>query len=264
MAVNPYQEVWRDITPARWALWETQERTGVFEDFNPDAYRTRAGNAATVFERQVAYLFRTQLGFLDVQRGFDGNLGGSVDAAGPISQVLVEVKAHNKGVNNAMLQQIFGAFATSLHPDLAPWSKCVVSQFGFTGALPAPPIENAISRFSVVNGQLVPQNTLAMSLVARGASLKEAIEAQRPRALMQLVAALPPAPPAPPLAPPAPPPAPTAPPPAPTAPLPAPPAPPPAPLARCAACGARHVTGFCERKKERQAAEERRGGHGGD
>lgn len=165
-----YTDIWPGKSEADWAIWNRIERTSVFEDFNPKAWeRRREGErgklqASTQFERQVAFLFRTQLGFLDVQRGFNGAQGGDVDLAGPKSRVIVECKDHSTSVNADFLNKTYGSWTGGRHiHEESDWHKCFVAKNGFV--VVPPHLDAYFCLFSVSQDKLVPENTNAKALM---------------------------------------------------------------------------------------------------
>ena len=107
------------------------------EDLIPHEFNEKRGidarepSETTKFERQVADPFRA-LGFIDVQRGFNSNAGGAIDAAGPHSRIIIECKAATDGVASSALNAAIGAWVGC--PDLdESWRKCFVSRGGFAG-----------------------------------------------------------------------------------------------------------------------------------
>ena len=180
---NPYTIAW-PTAALDWAAWTRNERTTLHEDFTHDVFNARRGNEtrpaeATKFERKVAYLFRTQLGMLDVQRGFNGNAGGNIDACGPHSRVIIECKAYTNGI--AANQMHIPHSAWMLRNELRDWRKFFVTSGGVTGVIPQG-LHDYFHIFQVIDNKLVahPGNVNAEALLGQtGARWEHTLDAYR-------------------------------------------------------------------------------------
>ena len=130
--VKAYKVIWRkDGLP--WDTWARDELKTALNDLDPvedDVGALGVGPAG--FERRVARAFRLHpFNLRDVQRGFDGNLGGSVDCGGPMSKIIIECKNRSDPLHKGVVGESKSAWADMAHVFDEDWTKCIVSREGF-------------------------------------------------------------------------------------------------------------------------------------
>lgn len=271
---NPHDQLalsYGQFTPSKTALqWRNWARDELRTAAN-EAMPVHAATAPALFEKRVAFAFRTQLGMPDTQRLFGAAGDGGVDCAGPISRVVVQAKSGAVRVAGGVMMALHGQWVTFGPYGGENFIKCVVARAGFEEGCMVPAERSNFCLFTMSDDCVlrpVAGNAAGAALLATApARIEQRKQADIARLCNELAAAgpaalpalpAPPAPPAPPAlpAPPGPPAPPVPPalpaPPAPPAPpavselaavgpavlpaLPAPPAPP-APLKPCPLCG---------------------------
>ena len=116
-ADEPYAVIWTGIAPEAWQRWRDGEFAHLYEDYVPDVYTRRRPSddgpepePHAIFKRQVAHLFRMQLGYFDVQCGFNDDLRASINAGGPRSRIVIMCRDDNVLVPNDALRATYGAW----------------------------------------------------------------------------------------------------------------------------------------------------------